>query len=98
LIYYHYKEHIPLILINLTPIIPLSLRRRGGKTLERGRSPLSYLHSPFPFVRGRGIQGDRVGTIITGNSKLSACGLLSTKCKQNPFFDIGATQCYHGIY
>jgi len=31
-------------LIYLTPLIPLSFKRRGGKSfLERGRSPLSYV-------------------------------------------------------
>jgi len=34
------------ILINLTPLVPLSFSKRGGRALERGLRPLSYLHSP----------------------------------------------------
>jgi len=61
LIYYHYKKHIPLVLIDLTPLkhpeksvifqgtllIPLSLRRRGGKNFREGASP--PLLSTLPF-------------------------------------------------
>jgi hypothetical protein len=39
----------------------------------RGVKPLLKNNSPFPFKRGRGIQGNGVGIIIiTGNSELAA--------------------------
>jgi hypothetical protein len=38
--------------------------------VQEGHSPSSKISSPFPFVRGRGIQGDGVRTTITGNSEL----------------------------
>ena len=63
LIYYHYKKHIPLILINLTPLIPLSLRRRGGKSFREKAKPPSLIYTPpslykikntkWEFKRGR---------------------------------------------
>ncbi len=34
--------------------------KKEGEILERGRSPLSNLNSPFPLPRGRGTQGDGV--------------------------------------
>jgi hypothetical protein len=34
------------LFINLTPLIPLSLKRRGGGTKKRGRSPLLKLLPP----------------------------------------------------
>jgi len=61
---------MPSILANLTPLIPPLRNRKiyslheGEEPLERGQSPLSYLHSPFSLSRGRGIQGDRVKGII----------------------------------
>jgi hypothetical protein len=44
------------LLINLTPLIPLSLARRGGGIKKRGRSPPLKTNSPFPS-RGRGSGG-----------------------------------------
>ena len=39
---------------------------------KRDEVPLLKLLSPFPFKRGRGIQGDGVRTIIIDNSELVA--------------------------
>jgi len=50
---------------------------------KRDEVPLLKLLSPFPFLRGRGIKGDRVGTIITGNSELAARNGIIIKYKRN---------------
>jgi len=39
-------------------LLTLSLEKERGKRLQRGTSPLSYLHSPLPLIREGG-QGDR---------------------------------------
>jgi hypothetical protein len=46
------------LFINLTPLIPLSLRRRGEEILERGEAPL-LPKLPLPLIREGG-QGDRL--------------------------------------
>jgi len=46
------------LFINLTPLIPLSLKRRGGEILERGFAPLLPT-LPLPLLREGG-QGDRL--------------------------------------
>jgi len=47
------------LFINLTPLIPLSLPRRGGRDLREGLSPLSQTYTPFPPTSsgGRGSGG-----------------------------------------
>jgi hypothetical protein len=56
-----YKESVTLrLFLNLTPFIPLSFSRRGGRGFREGRSPLSNLHSPFPYLLREGGQGDRL--------------------------------------
>jgi len=50
---------------NLTPCIPLSLGRRGGRDFrEGGEAPLSYSHSPLPPDKfgGKGVRG--IGLLI----------------------------------
>jgi len=42
------KHLLKRLLVNLTPLIPLSILGEGEEVLERGLCPLSYLHSPFP--------------------------------------------------
>jgi hypothetical protein len=42
--------------INLTPLIPLSLKERGKEFLERGLLPPLSLHSPCPY-EGKGVRG-----------------------------------------
>jgi len=46
------------LFINLTPLIPLSLRRRGGRDFREGQSP-SLTYTPPSLIKGRG-QGDRL--------------------------------------
>jgi len=46
------------LFINLTPFIPLSLKRRGGRDFREGRSP-SLSYTPPSLIKGRG-QGDRL--------------------------------------
>jgi len=66
----HYKKHIPLILINLTPFIPLSLRRRGGSYFyKEGAEPplkISVLYFSPPKVRGERTLERGRSTYITG--------------------------------
>jgi len=48
-----------LAFINLTPSVPLSLRRRGGRDFREGRSPsLKYL--PPLLEKERGTKGVRL--------------------------------------
>jgi len=47
--------------MNLTPLIPLSLERRGGRDFREGRSPsLTYT----PSLLREGGQGDRLLNIL----------------------------------
>jgi len=46
------------LFINLTPLIPLSILRRGGRDFREGRSP-SLTYTPPSLIKGRG-QGDRL--------------------------------------
>jgi len=46
------------LFFDLTPLIPLSLRRRGGRERREGQSP-SLTHTPPSLVKGRG-SGDRL--------------------------------------
>jgi hypothetical protein len=47
---YCYKKCISLLLINLTPLIPLSFKGEGERTLERGAKPPSLIYAPpFPY-------------------------------------------------
>jgi hypothetical protein len=43
--------YIPLILINLTPFIPLSFSRRGGKNFREGAKPPSLFTLPLPLLK-----------------------------------------------
>jgi len=44
------------LFINLTPLIPLSLGRRGGRDFREGRSP-SLTYTPPSLIKGRGSGG-----------------------------------------
>jgi len=48
---YYYKKHIPLIPINLTPLIPLSFSRRGGKSFREGAKPPLLSTLPLPLIK-----------------------------------------------
>jgi hypothetical protein len=53
--------------------------------VEEGLCPSSKISSPFPLVRGRGIQGDGVGIIIiTGNSELAVRNSIINKMRTEP--------------
>jgi len=52
-----YKKHIPLILINLTPLIPLSFSRRWGKSYREGAKPPLLSTLPLPLQKGKGDTG-----------------------------------------
>ena len=43
--------YIPLILINLTPFIPLSFARRGGKSFREGAEPPLLSSLPLLFIK-----------------------------------------------
>jgi len=47
-----------ILFINLTPLIPLSLKRRGGRGFREGLRP-SLTYTPPSLIKGRG-QGDRL--------------------------------------
>jgi len=55
---------------------------------KRDEVPLLKLLSPFPFKRGRGIQGDGVATIITGNSELAARNGIINRMQIEPIISI----------
>jgi len=44
------------LFINLTPLIPLSLGRRGGRDFREGLSP-SLTYTPPSLIKGRGSGG-----------------------------------------
>ncbi len=44
------------LFINLTPFIPLSLKRRGGRDSREGRRP-SLTHTPPSLTKGKGVRG-----------------------------------------
>jgi len=48
-----------LVLVNLTPLVPLSLSRRGGRGFREGAKPPLLLSLPLPLLREGG-QGDRL--------------------------------------
>jgi len=59
----------------------------GAKESQREAKPLLYIHSPFPLIRGRGIQGDRVteqnikGVRLISNLNVNCFALAITMIK-----------------
>ena len=61
---------------------------------KRDEVPLKH-SSPFPFKRGRGIQGDGVGTIITGDSELAARNGIINQMQTGLIFIVDISPCYY---
>jgi hypothetical protein len=51
------KKYILQILVNLTPLIPLSFSRRGGKNCREGAKPPLLFTLPLPLQKGKGDTG-----------------------------------------
>jgi hypothetical protein len=81
---YRYKKHIPLVLINLTPLNPPLLEKERGKELKRGgRSPLSLIYTPpSPFEGEGGYRGMGLEQQSRVIQYRQLAIVLSTKCRQ----------------
>jgi len=53
------------LFINLTPLIPLSFSRRGGRDFREGQSP-SLTYTPPSLIKGRGVRGIGCETTFIG--------------------------------